>query len=67
MQGFFVFKNTWHFSDIFRKIEAFVMISILFEGIFRETEAFLKMARTLKYIFSGIEAFKSDIRFFPVM
>jgi hypothetical protein len=34
--GFFVYKNSWHFKDIFREIEAFVMISILFEGIFRD-------------------------------
>jgi hypothetical protein len=64
MRGFLVFKNAWHFSDIFREIEAFVKISILSEGIFREIEAFsnkyeafLKMVRLLKYIFSGIEAF----------
>jgi hypothetical protein len=29
--------------DIFREIEAFVKILILFEGIFREIEAFFKV------------------------
>jgi hypothetical protein len=43
MQGLFAFKNSWHFKDIFRKIEAFVQISILFEGIFREIEASFKV------------------------
>jgi hypothetical protein len=38
MRSFFDFKNSWHFKDIFREIEAFVKISILFEGIFREIE-----------------------------
>jgi hypothetical protein len=36
--GFFVFKNSWLLKDIFREIEAFVKISILFQGIFREIE-----------------------------
>jgi hypothetical protein len=43
MQGFYVFKNSWHYEDIFREIEAFVKISIVFEGIFREIEAFFKV------------------------
>jgi hypothetical protein len=40
MRDLFVFKNAWHFKDIFKEIEAFLQISILFEGILREIEAF---------------------------
>jgi hypothetical protein len=39
-RGFVVFKNSWHFKDIFRGIEAFVQILILFEGILNNFEAF---------------------------
>jgi hypothetical protein len=39
-RGCFVYKNSWHFKDIFIEIEAFV--GILFEGIFREIGAFFK-------------------------
>jgi hypothetical protein len=35
-----VFENERHFKNIFSEIEAFVNISILFEGIFKEIEAF---------------------------
>jgi hypothetical protein len=31
-----LFKNAWHFKDIFREFEAFLKISILFEDIFRD-------------------------------
>jgi hypothetical protein len=42
MRGF-VFENSWLFKDIFREIEAFVKISIHFQGIFREIEDFFGM------------------------
>jgi hypothetical protein len=42
-RGFFVFKNSWHFKDIFRGIEAYLKISILFEGSSREIQAYLKV------------------------
>jgi hypothetical protein len=40
MLGFFI-KNLWHFEDIYNEIEAFLKISILFEGIFREIQPLL--------------------------
>jgi hypothetical protein len=46
MRGFFVFKNSWQFEDIFRKIKAFVKISILFGGNFKEIEKFFKVMRS---------------------
>jgi hypothetical protein len=42
MRGFFVFKNSWLFKDIFREIEAFVEISILFKAFSDKLRASLE-------------------------
>jgi hypothetical protein len=54
------FLKKWQ-AFVWNKCEAFIKISIIFEGFFTEIKAFSRISRLFKYFFSGIEAFFHNV------